>query len=204
MFFCGLLHPRHPIVREWALVRVVENKAVLRRQRVSGAVPESRRGGVRRKGQVHQGNAAVGYIGRPKALVCQKSGVSEKLPFPPLGAEDADAFPSLFPGVAEALVQKVVCVSVSLHGAGDPQAVNIKIPVRVDGHPGVFRRYVLDEALAPLLAAVKDQPLVKALFHPLFLGKALLAGHGAADVLAVDVFFGDADIVHDSSASRYV
>ena len=30
--------------------------------------------------------------------------------------------------------------------------------------------------------------------------KALLARHGAADVLPVNVFFGDVDIVHNSSA----
>ena len=87
-----------------------------------------------------------------------------------------------------------------LHGAGDPETIDVEPAVCLNRHPGVFCRDVFDEALSPLLAAVKDKALVKALPQPLLFGKALLAGHGAADVLPVNVFFGDVDIVHSLSA----
>ena len=126
----------------------------------------------------------------------KKLRVCKELPLASLGAQDAQAlFPLRF-GIPDALVQQVARVAVSLHGAGDPQAVDIEIPRRFNGHPGVFCRNVLDKALAPLLTAVKDKPLGKAPFQPLFFHKALFAGHGAADVLLVDVFFRDSDIVH--------
>ena len=55
---------------------------------------------------------------------------------------------------------------------------------------------ILDKALAALNTAVENKPLSKALLEPFFFGKALLAGHRAADMLLVDVLFGDLDVVH--------
>ena len=82
------------------------------------------------------------------------------------------------------------------HGTGDPQAVDVQPAVRCNGHPCVFCRDVLDKALATLNTAVENKPLGKALLEPLFFGKALLTGHRAADMLLVDVLFGDLDVVH--------
>ena len=83
-----------------------------------------------------------------------------------------------------------------LHGTGDPQAVDIKPACRINGHPCVFCRDVLDKAFAALRTAVKDKPLLKSLLKPFLLGKALFAGHGTTDVFLVDVFFCDSDILH--------
>ena len=80
--------------------------------------------------------------------------------------------------------------------AGDPQTVNIKIPVRLNRHPRVFRRNILNEALAALRAPAEDQPLFKALLEPLLFDDALLAGHRTADVLFLNILIGDSDIVH--------
>lgn len=107
----------------------------------------------------------------------KKLRVCKELPLASLGAQDAQAlFPLRF-GIPDALVQQICGVAVPLHGAGDPQAVDIEIPRRFNGHPGVFCRNVLDKALAPLLTAVKDKPLGKAPFQPLFFHKALFAIH---------------------------
>ena len=67
----------------------------------------------------------------------------------------------------------------------------------------ILGRDVLNEALAALHAAVENQPLVKALFEPFLFGKALLAGHGTANVFLVNIFFRDADIIHSQSLSFF-
>lgn len=86
----------------------------------------------------------------------------------------------------------------AFHGAGDPQAVNVEVSLRLNGNPCVLRRDIFDEALAPLAAPVKDQSLRKPLPEPFLLDKALFAGHGAADVFSIDVVLGDPNIVHGS------
>ena len=80
--------------------------------------------------------------------------------------------------------------------AGDPQAVNIKIPVRLNRDPRVFCRNILNEALAALRAPAEDQPLFKALLEPLLFDDALLAGHRTADVLFLNILIGDSNIFH--------
>ena len=87
----------------------------------------------------------------------------------------------------------------SLQGAGNPQTVDVKPAACFNGHPCVFRRNIFDKALSALLAAIKDKSLIKSLLQPLFFCKSLLAGHGTADVLLVDVLFCDMDIFHRSS-----
>ena len=175
VFFCHLLHPRHPIIRKRALVGIIKDKSVLGHSGVLGALSEFRRLGIRHKGQVHQTDPAVGYVCGHKALVSEIFRVGEKFPLPSLGAENADAFLFLRPGVAYARGEKVVRISVPFHRARDPQAVDVEPAVSLDGHPCVFRRDIFDKALAALLAAVKDQSLVKALLQPFLFGKALLA-----------------------------
>ena len=86
----------------------------------------------------------------------------------------------------------------AFHGAGDPQAVNVEVSLRLNGNPCVLRRDIFDEALAPLPTPVKDKSLRKPLPEPFLLDKALFAGHGAADVLSIDVVLGDPNIVHGS------
>ena len=86
----------------------------------------------------------------------------------------------------------------AFHGAGNPQAVNVEVSLRLNGNPCVLRRDIFDEALAPLPAPVKDKSLRKPLPEPFLLDKALFAGHGAADVLSIDVVLGDPNIVHES------
>ena len=51
----------------------------------------------------------------------------------------------------------------SLHRTGNPEAVDVEISRRNDGHPRVLRRDILDKALASFLASVKDKALVKPL-----------------------------------------
>ena len=87
----------------------------------------------------------------------------------------------------------------SLHGAGNPQAVDVKPAACFNGHPCVFRRDIFDKALSALLAAIKDKSLIKSLLQPLLFCKSLLAGHGTADVLLINVLFRDMDIFHRSS-----
>lgn len=87
----------------------------------------------------------------------------------------------------------------SLHGAGNPQAVDVKPAACFNGHPCVFRRNIFNKALSALLAAIKDKSLIKSLLQPLLFRKSLLAGHGAADMIPVDVFFCYMDIFHRSS-----
>lgn len=64
------------------------------------------------------------------------------------------------------------------------------------GTHAFFSWDVFNEAFAPLLAAVKYQTFRKAFFHPCFLLLALLAGHGAADMFVINIFFCDSDVVH--------
>ena len=126
----------------------------------------------------------------------QKLGVGEKLSFAPLCTQNANTVFALRLGIPKAFFQQFAGIAVTLHGAGDPQAVDIKPACRINGHPCVFCRDVLDKALAPLCAAVKNKPLLKALLEPFLLGKALFAGHGTTDMFLVDVFSGNSDIIH--------
>ena len=84
----------------------------------------------------------------------------------------------------------------SLHGTGNPQAVDIEVSFRFDGHPGVLPGDVLYKALAPFLTSVKDKALRKPLLQPLLFYNTLLVGHGTADVLPIDVFVRDSQLVH--------
>ena len=45
-------------------------------------------------------------------------------------------------------------------------------------------------------------PPVETLLEPLFFRKALLAGHGTADMFLVDVLFSDVDVAHFSCTSE--
>ena len=132
----------------------------------------------------------------PKPLWDKNLGVGEKFPLASLGAQNADAFFALRSCIAEAFFQQVIRAAVPFHGTGDPQAVDVQPAVRCNGHPCVFCRDVLDKALAALNTAVENKSLSKALLEPFFFCKALLAGHRAADMLLVDVLFGDLDVVH--------
>ena len=87
----------------------------------------------------------------------------------------------------------------SLQRAGNPQAVDVKPAVCFNGHPCIFRRNIFDKTLSALFTAIKDKSLIKSLLQPLLFCKSLLAGHGAADVLLVNVLFRDMDIFHRSS-----
>ena len=126
----------------------------------------------------------------------QELGVSEKFPFAPLCTQNTNAVFALRLGIPKAFFQQFAGIAVPLHRAGDPQTVDIKPACRINGHPCVFCRDVLDKAFAALCTAVKNKPLLKALLEPFLLGKALFAGHGTTDVLLVDVFFCDSDILH--------
>ena len=192
----GLFHSGHPVVSKGALIGIVEDKAVALRFRMSGTVLEFRRFGVRLKRQSHQCDAAVRRIRDIKALVRHILRVRQKFPLPALCGKDTKPLFALRLRVPDALREQIIGIAVPFHGAGDPQAVDIEIPVRFDRHPCVFRRYVFDEALAAFLTAVKNKPLVKPLLEPFLFYKALLAGHGTADMLLVDVLSCDPDIIH--------
>ena len=153
--FGGFLHPRNPVTGKGTLVGVVEDKAFVVDFRMFGARFEFRRRGVFVKGQEHQRNAAVGRVRRCETFVFQKLSICQKFPFSAVGGKDAKSLFPLFFGVADALVQKVVGIAVTFQSTGDPQTVDIKVAVRLNGNPCVFRRNVLDKALAALLAAVK-------------------------------------------------
>ena len=73
----------------------------------------------------------------------------------------------------------------SFHGAGDPQAIDVEIALRLYGHPGVFCRDVFDEAFPPFFTPIKDKALFKTLLEPLLFHVALFIGHGTADMLGV-------------------
>ena len=196
MFFGNLLHLRYPVTGERALVGIIKDKAVLGCLGMLGALPEFRWLGIQHKGQIHQADSTVRYVCSLEALVSQKLWISEKFPLSSLGAQDADAPPGLRPGVPDTRVQKVIGISMPFHCACDPQAVDIEISLCLNGHPCVFCGNVFDKALAALLAAVKNKPLVKALPEPFLFYQALLAGHCAADVFFVYVFFCNMDVIH--------
>ena len=196
MFLCNLLHLWHPIIGVGALVGIVEDKAVFLHLGMLGTVFESWRLGTLCKGQIHEVDAAIGDVRNLKALMGQKLGVREELPFAPLGTQNANTVFALRLGIPKAFFQQFAGIAVPLQGAGDPQTVDIKPACRINGHPCVFCRDVLDKAFAPLRTAVKNKPLLKSLLEPFLLSKALFAGHGTADVFLVDVFLGNSDIVH--------
>ena len=83
-----------------------------------------------------------------------------------------------------------------LHGTGYPKAVNVEITVCLNRHPCVFRRNVFDKAFAAFLTAIENKSIIKALPQPFLFCGALLAGHGAADMFLVNIFFCDPNIVH--------
>ena len=89
----------------------------------------------------------------------------------------------------------------SFQGTGDPQAVNVDVAFRYDRHPCVLGRNILNKALAPFFASVKDKPLIKSLFEPFLFYHALLVGHGTADVFLVNIVLRNPDIVHLSTLS---
>ena len=192
----GFFHTRHPVVSKRALVGIIEDKAALFHRRVLGTGLEPRRLCILCKRQIHQIDPAFRCIGNGKSLICQILRVGEELPLPPLGRENAQPLSSLLLCVPDALSQQIIGISVPFQRAGDPQAVNIKIPVRLNRHPRVFCRNILNKALAALRAPAEDQPLFKALLEPLLFDDALLAGHRTADVLFLNIIIGDSDIVH--------
>ena len=194
-----LRHPGHPITGKGTLICVIENEAALPDLRMPGAFLELWLFCRRFQRQVHEGDPAVRGVRDGEALVGQIPGIGKKLPLPSLRGKNADPLPPLSPGVPDALAQQVGGIPMPLHGAGDPQAVDVKIPRRVNGNPGVLRRNVLDEALPPFLAPVENQPLREPLLEPCLFPDALLARHGAADVFGVDVFVGDSDVTHTVS-----
>ena len=148
--------------------------------------------------QIQQFDPACRGIRRCEALVRQVLRVGEKLTLPSLGGQGAQTLSPLRLGIPDALRQQVIGVAVAFHGAGNPQAVNVEVSLRLNGKPCVLRRDIFDEALAPLPAPVKDKFLRKPLPEPFLLDKALFAGHGAADVLSIDVVLGDPNIIHGS------
>ena len=192
----SFLHPRHPIIGKRALVGVIEDKTGLLYMRMFCTFLKPRRLRFWSKGQVLERDAAVRVVRDRKSLVSQILGIGKEFPFSPLCGEDAKPLSSLRLGIPDALVQQIIGIAVPFHRAGDPQAVDVEIPLGFNRHPCVFRRNVLNKALAPLLASVKDKALVKSLLEPFLFGHALLPGHGAADMLLVDIVFRDPDIVH--------
>ena len=84
----------------------------------------------------------------------------------------------------------------SLHGAGHPEAVNVEIAVCLNRHPGVFSRNIFNKAFPAFLAAIENKSIIKALSQPFLFCNTLLAGHGAADMFLVNIFFCDTNIVH--------
>ena len=108
----------------------------------------------------------------------------------------AQSLPSLTPGIPDTLFQKLIGISVPLQGAGNPEAIDIEVSFRFDGHPGILPGNILNETLAPFLAPVKHKPLRKPLLQPLLFHNTLLIGHGAADVLPINVFVCNAQVVH--------
>ena len=181
------------------MVGIVEHKAGLCGLRVLGTGLELGRRSVRGKRQVHQRDAAVGHIRRGKALMRQKLGVGQKFALASLGRQNTHALTPLRTGIVDASGQQFFRVAVAFQRPGDPEAVDVQTALRLNGQPGVFRRDVFNEAFAALHAAAENQSFVKALFEPFLFCQALLAGHGTADVLLVDVLFRDADIVHSRS-----
>ena len=171
------------------------------KDKVLGTGLELGRRSVRGKRQVHQRDAAVGHIRRGKALMRQKPGVGQKFALAPLGRQNTHSLTPLRPGIVDASGQQFFRVAVAFQRPGDPEAVDVQTALRLHGQPGVFRRDVFNKAFAALHAAAENQPFVKALFEPFLFCQALLAGHGTADVLLVDVLFRDADIVHSRSLS---
>ena len=73
---------------------------------------------------------------------------------------------------------------------------NVEIAVCLNRHPCVFSRNVFDKAFAAFLTAIENKSIIKALLEPFLFCNTLLAGHGAADMLLVNIFFCDPNIVH--------
>ena len=136
----GFFHARHPVVSKRALVGIIEDKAALRHRGVLGTGLEFRRRCILRKRQVHQIDPAFRRVGNGKSLICQILRVGEELPLSPPGRENAQPLSSLLLCGPDALSQQIIGISVPFQRAGDPQAVNIKIPVRLNRDPRVFCR----------------------------------------------------------------
>ena len=97
--------------------------------------------------------------------------------------------------------QQLIGIPLALAGAGDPEAVDVHIARRLNGHPGIFRRDVLNKAFAPDIALEKYQSFFQPVPQPLFFAQHLgifVAGYGAADVLAVQVLACQFNVVHRS------
>ena len=103
MFLCSLLHLWHPIIGVGALVGIVKDKTVLLHLGMLGAGLEFWRLGTLCKGQVHEVDTAIGDVRNLEALMGQKLGVGEKLPFAPLCTQNANTFLSLFFRVPDTL-----------------------------------------------------------------------------------------------------
>ena len=126
MFLCSLLHLWHPIIGVGALVGIVEDKAVFLHLGMLGAGLEFWRLGTLCKGQVHEVDAAIGDVRNLEALMGQKLGVGEKLPFAPLCTQNANTVFALRLGIPKAFFQQLTGIAVPFQGAGDPQTVDIK------------------------------------------------------------------------------
>ena len=84
----------------------------------------------------------------------------------------------------------------AFHRTENPQAVDVKPVIRLNGHSCIFCWDIFDKAFSTLLTAVKNKPLIEALLQPFLFGKALFARHGTTDVFFVDIFFRNIDVVH--------
>ena len=108
---------------------------------------------------------------------------------------------ALCPGILNTLGKQVIGIAVSLELAGYPEAVNMHAAIRQDGIPGFFRGYIFDENLSPCIQAAEYKAVLKTVLHPGLFGigsrTVLFIGNGAANVLAVNVVFGDCDKFHN-------
>lgn len=91
-----------------------------------------------------------------------------------LGQEDANAILSLCIGVTDTLIQKVAGISMAFHRTGNPQAVDVKPVICLNGHPCIFCWDIFDKAFSTLHTAVKNKPLIEALLQPFFLARLCL------------------------------
>ena len=83
--------------------------------------------------------------------------------------------------------------------SGHPQAVDIHVPVRLNGSPGVLGGDVLNKAFPPDIALQEYKPLVQPLLQPVLFGHDLhifTVGYGAADVLLVKIAVGQFNEFH--------
>ena len=88
----------------------------------------------------------------------------------------------------------------SLHETRYPEAVDVEIAVCLNRHPCVFSRNVFDKAFTAFFTAIENKSVIKALPQPFLFCDTLLAGHGTADMLRINILLRNLNVIHSISS----